>query len=46
MVDVSVFARDIRQLFYLLYNKYAQFYDPSININFEQDILLTQAPTI
>ena len=36
-VNVSTLVRDIRQIFYLLYDKYSKFYGLSFNINFEQD---------
>ena len=43
--DVPVLIRDVRKLFYSLYDEYAEFYGPSININTEQDTPSTQAPT-
>ena len=36
-VDVPTLVRDVKKLFYSLYDKYAKFYDSSPNINFEQN---------
>ena len=33
--DVPALLRDVRQLFYLLYDEYIKFYCPSLNINIE-----------
>ena len=46
LVDIPALVRDVRKLFYSLYDEYAKFYDPSLNINFEQKIPFAQAPTI
>ena len=43
--NVLVLVRDVRQLFYSLYDEYAKFHSPSLNINFEQDVHSAQAPT-
>ena len=40
-----VLVMDVRQLFYSLYDEYAKFYGLFLDINFEQDALLAQAPT-
>ena len=43
--DLPTLVRDVRQLFYLLYDEYAKFYGSSLNINFEQNVFSTQVPT-
>ena len=46
VVDVHALLRDVTKLFYPLYDKYAKFYGPSFNINFEQsEALLTRTQT-
>ena len=35
LVDVSTLVRDVRQLFYSLYDEYVKFYGSSLNISFE-----------
>ena len=45
LLDVSALIRDVRKLFYTLYDEYTKYYGHSLNINFEQDTPLAQAPT-
>ena len=35
--DVLALVMEVKKLFYSLYDEYAKFYDPSFNINIEQD---------
>ena len=45
-IDVLALIKNVRQLFYSLYDKYAKFYGPSLNINLEQrNAHSVQAPT-
>ena len=45
-VDVPTLVRNVRQLFYSLYDEYAKSYGPFLNISFEQsDFSSSQAPT-
>ena len=41
-VDVPTLIRNVEKLFYSLYDEYAKFYGPSLDINFEQN----DAPSI
>ena len=43
--DVHALIRNVRKLFYTLYNEYDKYYNPSFNINFERDTSSMQAPT-
>ena len=43
-IDIHALVRDVRQLFYSLYDGYAKFYDPFLNISFGHDAHSTQAP--
>ena len=43
--DVPTLIKDIRKLFYTLYDKYAKYYRPFLNINFEQNIPSAQILT-
>ena len=43
--DILALVKDVRKLFYSLYDEYAKFYGAFLNINIEQDALLVQTPT-
>ena len=43
-IDVHSIVSHVKGLF-LLYNKYVKFYDLNLNVNIQQDVLPSQAPS-
>ena len=43
-VDVHSIVSNVK-LFFSLYDEYVKFYDPNLNVNIQQDVPLSQAPS-